>query len=153
MRRGWQLTSLAFLALSVRALVHSLEFPLNDSLGPGPGFFPFWLSLIGGGLAIVLLVQVTWAGVEAAAGGSLIPDRPAASRVGRVLVSLVGVVVLLTPLGFRLTALLFIGYVLIALGVRTWWLIAVLAVAGSFGVFHVFYHWLTVPLPVGVLGI
>ena len=27
------------------------------------------------------------------------------------------------------------------------------ALAGSFGVFHVFYHWLKVPLPMGVLGI
>ena len=40
-----------------------------------------------------------------------------------------------------------------ALGVRTWWVVAAFAAAGSFGVFHVFYHWLKVPLPIGALGI
>jgi putative tricarboxylic transport membrane protein len=25
--------------------------------------------------------------------------------------------------------------------------------AGSFGVFHVFYYWLKVPLPIGALGL
>jgi hypothetical protein len=31
--------------------------------------------------------------------------------------------------------------------------IAATALLGSFGVFHVFYHWLKVPLPIGQLGI
>jgi hypothetical protein len=37
--------------------------------------------------------------------------------------------------------------------VRNWWVTAVFAVAGSFGVFHAFYYWLKVPLPIGIFGI
>jgi putative tricarboxylic transport membrane protein len=152
MRRGWQIASLSFLAVSAVALAQSLQFSLTDPLGPGPGFFPFWLSLIGGFLALVLLVQVGRARAEAASG-VLIPDRPAALRVLGILLGLTGATVLLEPLGFRLTLLLFNTYLLLALGVRNRWVTVVVAVAGSFGVFHVFYHWLKVPLPVGALGI
>ena len=153
MRRGWQIASLAFLGLSALALVQSLEFRLTDALGPGPGFFPFWLSLVGGILALLLFAQVTWGGAEAVPAGRLLPEGPAAWRVARVLLGLAGAAALLTPLGFRLSVLLFAAYLLAALGVRRWWLIALFSLAGSFGVFHVFYHWLRVPLPVGPLGI
>ena len=57
------------------------------------------------------------------------------------------------PLEFRLAVAAFTAFLLTALGARRWWVIALFALTGSFGVFHVFYHWLKVPLPVGVLGL
>jgi hypothetical protein len=70
-----------------------------------------------------------------------------------VLFALTVAAALLEPLGFRLTMLPFIAGLLLALGARSLLAVALCAVAGSFGVFHVFYHWLKVPLPIGVLGI
>ena len=67
--------------------------------------------------------------------------------------ALLGATLLLDPLGFRLTLALFCAGVLLALGIRRPWVVAVFALAGGFGVFHVFYHWLKVPLPIGLLGI
>ncbi len=150
MRRGWQLASVGFLALFIGALVQSLALSLRDQLGPGPGFFPFWLSLIGALLAGILFFQVRgWPVAE----DSVMPDRAARVRVGAVLVALVVATALMGPIGFRLTFLAFNAYVLVALGVRNAWAITLFAGAGSFGVFHVFDSWLQVPLPVGVLGI
>jgi hypothetical protein len=63
------------------------------------------------------------------------------------------VVVFLNPLGFRVSLLLFLFFLPIFLGVRNWLVIPILAVAGSFGVFHVFYYWLKLPLPIGIFGI
>ena len=57
------------------------------------------------------------------------------------------------PLGFRLTMLAFIAGLLAALGARSPAAILITALAGSFGVFHVFYYWLKVPLPIGLLGV
>lgn len=153
MRRGWQIACLAFLAVSLVWMRESLTFPLKDALGPGPGFFPFWLSLVGAGLSVALFVQVSRPGVAEGALARVLPSRPGALRVLRVLAGLLGAALLLEPLGFRLALLLFNAYLLVALGVRTWWVVALFAVAGSFGVFHVFYHWLKVPLPIGALGI
>jgi hypothetical protein len=70
-----------------------------------------------------------------------------------VLVGLTAVAALLTPLGFRLTALAFIASLLVALGARRWWVVAAFALGGSFGVFHVFAEWLAVPLPTGAFGL
>ena len=150
--RAWQVASVAFLALCAFALVESLQLSLGGPLGPGPGFFPFWLGLIGGVLAVALLVQVSLGRAEIPRT-IVVPERPAARRVGLVLLGLGGAAALLEPLGFRLTLALFNVYLLTGLGVRNPWVTAVFALAGSFGVFYVFYQWLKVPLPIGALGL
>ena len=54
--------------------------------------------------------------------------------------------------GFRLAMLVFNAVLVIALGERRWWVIAVFAVLGSVGVYYVFTTWLDVLLPVGPFG-
>jgi putative tricarboxylic transport membrane protein len=151
--RAWQAASVAFLALFGLVLAESRALSLRDALGPGPGFFPFWLALAGTGLAVLLLAQARRSRPHAPPGVPLMPRAAAGRRVLAVLASLVGVALLLDPLGFRLTIAAFSAFLLTALGVRRWWVTALFALAGGFGVFHVFYHWLKVPLPVGVLGL
>jgi len=141
------------LGLFAAALVTSLDYSLSDALGPGPGFFPFWLSAIGAALTVGMLVEIARGSMLADAGVTILPDRPAAVQAGSVLIALIVAAAALEPLGFRLTMLVFVAGLLPALGARSWIAIAVCAVAGSFGVFHVFYYWLKVPLPIGVLGI
>jgi putative tricarboxylic transport membrane protein len=141
------------LGIFIPALITSLGYSLTDALGPGPGFFPFWLSLIGIALTGTMLVQLARGRVFANAAAQLLPDRQAALQAGAVLVALTVAGALLEPLGFRLTMLPFIAGLLIVLGARSLIAIALTAIAGSFGVFHVFYYWLKVPLPIGALGI
>jgi len=134
-------------------MVESFQYPYHDRLGPGPGFFPFWLSLITGVLSLALLIQTTRS-MSATEGAAILPsDRPAMVRVAVNLIALVIGMAIFEPLGFRLTLLLFLLFLPYGLGVRKWWAIVIFAVAGSFGVFHVFYYWLKVPLPIGLLGI
>jgi putative tricarboxylic transport membrane protein len=152
-RRGWQVACVCLLGIFIPALITSLGYSLTDALGPGPGFFPFWLSLIGIALTGTMLVQLARGRVFADAAAELLPDRQAALQAGAVLVALTVAGALLEPLGFRLTMLPFIAGLLIVLGARSLIAIALTAIAGSFGVFHVFYYWLKVPLPIGALGI
>ena len=153
MRRGWQVACICLLGIFVPALITSLGYSLTDALGPGPGFFPFWLSLIGIALTGAMLVQLARGSIFADAAVEILPDRQAALQAGAVLVALTVAAALLEPLGFRLTMLPFIAGLLLVLGARSLLAIALTAVAGSFGVFHVFYYWLKVPLPIGALGI
>jgi putative tricarboxylic transport membrane protein len=148
---GWQVACLCLLGIFVPALVTSLGYSLTDALGPGPGFFPFWLSLIGALLSAAILVQVTLAPTDADVPRSLVPDRQVALQALGVLVALAAAAALLEPLGYRLTMLPFIAGLLLILGARSPIAISVTALAGSFGVFHVFYHWLKVPLPISEL--
>lgn len=151
MRRGRVIACVCLLGIFLAALVTSLDYSLTDSLGPGPGFFPFWLSLIGGALTIAMLVDALRSREKDTSG--VLPDGKAALQAGAVLIALVAAAVLLEPLGFRLTMLVFIAGLLAALGARSLPGIAVTALALSFGVFHVFYYWLKVPLPVGAFGL
>ena len=48
--------------------------------------------------------------------------------------------------------LVFNAALVIVLGDRRWWVIAVFAFLGSFGVYYVFTTWLDVLLPVGQIG-
>jgi putative tricarboxylic transport membrane protein len=153
MRRGWQVACLCLLGIFVPALITSLGYSLTDALGPGPGFFPFWLSAIGIALTGGMLVQLARGSIVSDDAVALLPSRQVALQAGAVLVALTVAAALLEPLGFRLTMLPFIAGLLLALGARSLLAIALTAVAGSFGVFHVFYYWLKVPLPIGVLGI
>jgi len=128
----------------------ALGYSLKDALGPGAGFFPFWLGLLGVVLALSLLVQSFRNKVPAT---PLLPRGEGARRAGALLLGLILAALALQPLGFRLAMLAFTAGLLVALGLRRPLAIAAFALAASFGLFHVFYHWLQVPLPIGVFGI
>lgn len=225
MKRGWQIATLGFLAFAGLMLVigifgapfiNARPLPLRDTLGPGPGFFPMWLSLLalalGAALFVevsrqpadadgadapypladasvvkqlaiisVLLVAAAWKypefpllqkiGVSSdlirgtlatiIAGGSALAlaalpgqheemsENGALLRIAAVLGLLTLTASALDPLGFRLSAFLFTGLLLYALGIRSPLVLLIFMLAASLGVFYVFYHGLSVPLPIG----
>jgi len=128
-------------------------YSLRDALGPGAGFFPFWLGVLGMALCVALFIQSLRGGMIGEGSESLLPSGEGARRALAMLAGLAGAALLLQPLGFRLTMLAFTVGLLLALGVRRPVTLAVVALLSSFGLFHVFYHLLQVPLPVGALGI
>jgi putative tricarboxylic transport membrane protein len=127
-------------------------YSLSDTIGPGAGFFPFWLAVLGVALCLALLAQ-SWRGRTIGEGSlPLLPRGEGGKRAAVLLGGLVVGALLLQPLGFRLAMLLFTAGLLLALGVRRPVTIAIFALLSSFGLYHVFYQWLKVPLPTGVLG-
>lgn len=151
MKRGWQVAAGVLLAIFAFFAYESFQLSLRDSLGPGPGFFPFWLGVLGAVLAVVLLVQLHRNRVDLGEA-ALAFDRAGVRSVVLVLAGLIVATALLEVIGFRLSMLLLIAFLLVVLGVRRWMVIAICAGAGSFGVFHVFFDLLKVSLPVGILG-
>jgi len=144
--RGWRAAAVALFALFAFFVFESLQLSLSDALGPGPGFFPFWLGVLGAVLALVLLAQLRLGGVAPGAG-ELSFDRAGTRDVALVIAGLAAASAALELAGFRLAMLLLLIYLLVVLGVRRWLAIALFAAAGSFGVYHVFFDLLKVPLP------
>lgn len=151
MRRGWQIATGLMLLICVLWAWQSVQLSLFDRLGPGPGFFPFWLALLGSVLAVAVLVQVSASRAEGRE--TVFPRGAAAWRPAAVLLTVAMAGALMEWLGFRLAMLSFNVVLLVALGERRWWGIALFAVGGSFGVYYVFNSLLDVILPVGVFGI
>lgn len=157
MRQGRLIATGAMLAFCLFALWQSLLLSLTDRLGPGPGFFPFWLALIGIVLAVALLIATAREPREPTARDVLsdeahiLPHGPGALRWLAIVVLLAAATLAMTVVGFRISMLVFNAALVIALGERRWWAIALFAVLGSFGVYYVFTTWLDVLLPTGWL--
>lgn len=139
-------------ALFVVMAVTAYGYGLRDRLGPGSGFFPFWLGAVGAVLSGALVILSLRGDSIGDGGEAEWPDRAGAIRSVTLLIGLFAAAFLFEPLGFRLTALAFTALLLFALGVRRPVVITVFALVSSFGLFHVFYYWLKVPLPFGALG-
>jgi putative tricarboxylic transport membrane protein len=143
MKRGWQAAVVMLLAVFAFFAFESLRLSLRDALGPGPGFFPFWLSVAGAGLGIALLVQLHLGRADIEAEALKFALRPVVLVLGGLVVATAA----LEWLGFRLAMLGLLVYLLLILGARNWLAIAVFSLAGSFGVYHLFSALLKVPLP------
>jgi putative tricarboxylic transport membrane protein len=149
--RPHQVAGIALILGSGWAMREALHLQYYSSLGPGPGFFPFWIALLLGLLGGVMLYQAS-VRPSLPSAGRVLPDRAGGQRITALVIALCAPILVLELLGFRLTMLAFMVAVLKILGCRGVVVPALIAVAGSFGVYHVFVQWLGVPLPLGRLG-
>ena len=151
MGRLYRITGVVLLLLAGFVAVESLRFRYDTSLGPGPGFFPFWLAVLLGALAIVMLFQAGLGRLEPMPS-DFFASRGGYLRMGAVVVAMVATTLLLEPVGFCLTMLAVYLFLLLTLGRQRAIVMALVALGGSFGVYHLFVRWLKVPLPRGLLG-
>ena len=151
MQRPHQLTGMLLLCIAIYVGIESLKLRYYTSIGPGPGFFPLWLSIILGVLALAMLGQATL-GAAAPLPRDFFADRGGYVRMAVVAVSLLASALLLERIGFRLTMLAVYMVLLWGLGRRRVASNLLFAFIGSFGVYFVFVQWLSVPLPVSTFG-
>jgi putative tricarboxylic transport membrane protein len=135
----------AGLALAAIALSEAGRLPFGTARNPGPGFLPWWISLLLGALALGLLAQAVRAHPTPG------PARGWGLRVGGLLAVLAGYVLVLETLGYPASTFLLVLFMLRVVEPRRWPValgVAGLAAAGSY---LVFAAWLKVPLPPGPL--
>lgn len=152
MKRPYQISAMAILLFAVFIGQQAIRMRYYTYEGPGPGFLPLWLSIILGVLAATMFLQATFGRSEPMPQDFVAP-RVGYIRLGAIIAAMVWAVALITPLGFRLTVLPFLVFLLMVLGRQKPAVTAAVALAGSFGVYYVFVDWLGVPLPVGMFGI
>lgn len=151
MRRPYQIAGTCLFLLAVFVAYEALALKYYTNLGPGPGFFPFWLALLLGGLSLTMILQAN-VGTPEIRPADFFADRVGYLRMGAVVLALMGTTALVEVLGFRLTMFAVYVFLLCALGRPGLLLTLVISLAGSVGVYHVFDRWLKVPLPTGPFG-
>jgi len=116
------------------------------SLGPGPGFFPFWLGVVMGGLSLVWFFQASHLKIGPKAA-SLLPQGEGMRRLLSVLVALLLSTFVMDYIGFQLSMFFLLVFLLRVHGQQGRWITLIVAVAGSAGIFHLFGSYLDVQLP------
>lgn len=151
MNRPYQITGVVFLLLAAFIAWESLELKFYTYIGPGPGFFPFWLSMALGLLAVLMILQATFRQPEPMPE-DFFACRAGYLRAGAIVLALTVTTALMEIVGFQLTMLGTILFLLFALGRPSLIVTLLVSVAGSFGCFYLFDRWLKVPLPTGLFG-
>jgi putative tricarboxylic transport membrane protein len=151
MRRIYQVAGLAILAAAGWLIHGASSMQYYSSLGPGPGFFPFWLAACLAGLAVLMIAQATFGAAEAMPK-DFWPERGGVVRILGLVLALAGAAMFLESAGFAVTVFAMSILALRLLGQRS--LLATLIVAGiaGFGVYFLFTRWLGVALPAGLLA-
>jgi putative tricarboxylic transport membrane protein len=151
-QRIHQIAALCFLVFSTLVVWESVDLEYYSELGPGPGFFPFWLGIGLGVLSIVWIVQVSGRSGRPK-DGAFLPREGGIMRIGSSLAALVVLAGLMNRLGFQLTMFSFLVFLMMVLGRQRFWVTLIIALLGSVGVYHLFGKYLDVSLPVSSMAI
>ncbi len=148
MKRPYQITALVLFLFAIFVGYKSLQLKFYTSLGPGPGFFPLWLSLALAGLAGAMFYQSTLGKPEPMAP-DFFDSKLGYLRALAICGAWIWATVMLVPLGYRLTMLVFFPSLLLSLGRVKWTTILLFTVIGSLLAYDVFMLVLRVNLPLG----
>lgn len=146
MTRIYQASSLGILAFAGWVMLESRKLDYYTGLGPGPGFFPFWLGLVMAGLSLAWFIQVSRGQLETLVDG-FYPSRVGWMRMISIVVAMVLFGLLVDTIGFQLMMFSFLLFMLTVLGRQNIFLTLTICIIGSFGLFFLFKGYLDVQLP------
>lgn len=145
MARRDAVAAAALLLFAAVAAVESARLlPFGVVRNPGPGFFPWWMSLALGCLALALLAQSRPARAVARRGE---PDR--VLKVAGVLAVLGVYSFVLDAIGYPLATFVVVLFMFRVTEPHRWPLVVGMALLAAGGSYVVFAVWLDVPLPAG----
>lgn len=142
--------ALLFLAVSALVIADSarLGFRWQEGIGPGAGYFPFYVALIMGGASSINLVRAL---VQARVPGETFVSRPAFAQVLAVLLPLLAFVAAIAVIGIYVSAAIFITLFMMYFGRYALYRSAPVGLAVALVLFFLFEKWFLVPLPKGPL--
>jgi len=151
LRRPHQIAGGLLLAIGLFVIWQALSLRYYTSIGPGPGFFSFWLGVMLSLLAVAMIAIATWRRPEPLPQ-PMFTDMRGYLGIAAVIAALVFAGLAIRPLGYSLTMLVIL-FVLLRIGGGSWRVTVLGSLLGSFGIYSLFVHWLRVPLPTGLLGL
>jgi putative tricarboxylic transport membrane protein len=140
--------SLVFFALVM--IRESLRLPVGwTSVGPGAGFFPFWLSLGVVLSAVIVLVQSLQPATRGSDAEPFIRAR-AWKPLLVVFLPMAGVIALIDYLGIYLGGTLYLAGYTRLVGRFRWVSVIAVSVLIPVVLFFIFERWFLLPLPKGI---
>jgi putative tricarboxylic transport membrane protein len=152
MRRDDLMSALICLGFSLFIIVESYRLDIGTFHSPQAGFLPFFAAIVLAILSLVLFLTAGSAKLEAP--DKIIPsfNRERFPKILYVALSVFIYAMLLNPVGFLITTILFIGFLLKAVESQRWYVVVAVAGSASMGSYLIFDVLLKVQLPKGLLG-
>ena len=139
-------SSLFFMAMGGFLAWQSVALKIGTARVPGPGFFPFCLSLVLVGVSLIIFFQ----GMKRS---SHTPEKGLKrSRVAIALGAIFAFPLVMEPAGYLVSTFLLMGLLLKLMTKKAWWFAPGVACIISLASYLLFKVWLKVLLPSGVLG-
>jgi len=151
--KKYELTSsLAWMSVGLFFCMGSIALGLGRLHEPGPGFFPFIMSVCLISFSLIHFMS-SWANVgQLSADGSFWPGTDGIKRIAFMNVLLLAFVLALNYLGFVLTTLLFMFCLLKFVEPQKWFTIFYVTGLSTGLSYFIFEVWLRANLPTGFLG-
>lgn len=139
-------SSLCLIVIGLLTAWQAQKLSVGDYHAPGPGFFPFYLSL----LLIITGIAIFIQGLREKPA-----EEEAAPRKMRVAITLAAIFIypfLLEPLGYLLTTFLLMLLCIRMMLKKVWWFAPAVSVVIALFSYIIFKVWLQVLLPAGLMG-
>lgn len=130
--------------------VGSLRYPVGTIRQPGPGFFPLIAGSLLIALSLLFYIQLARSGKKRQ-DGAFWTDVPRTLKMTRVIAALILYAVCMQIVGFFLSTLLFLAFLLRGVDPQRWSVVIITSVSGTVFSYFIFRMWLDVPLPGGIL--
>ncbi len=139
-------SALFLMALGAFMAWQAQKLSLGTPRMPGPGFFPFWLSIL---LLLVALV-ILWQGIKGKPG-----ETKGSLKWGRVILALGAIFIyalVLEQIGYLICTFVLMTFLLIMMGKKAWWFAPSVSAVITLASYVLFKVWLEVLLPRGLIG-
>jgi len=146
-----RLSSLICMVISALICFGSIKLSLGRIQNPGPGFFSFIAGAVLGILSIAVFLR-NFRSSAKEERNFFWPDLRRGLKLICACIALILYAIGMNLLGFFFSTILFLGFLLRAIGSQRWSLTIYISILGSALSYVIFQFWLDVPLPKGIWG-
>jgi hypothetical protein len=146
------LMSLFWFILALLICYGSYRMDIGTPSSPGPGFIPFLSALVMAASSLSILIGIILKKLKGPKTEGSAWSLHGFREVGLLVLSLLGFMSLLNLLGFALSTLLFMAFLLKVVGFQKWKTVILGSLFTSVGAFLLFQWVLKCQLPAGITG-
>jgi len=153
MKKADQWSGLVLIILAGLICWGSIFLPYGNIHNPGPGFFPLWLGIILGAMAIGFILKAAWQKEGGKVLRDILAEKVRWEKVLFVLLALALYGYLMNFLGYLIVTFLLMAFLLRFIEPQPWKPVIGWTLLGSLGSYLIFEVWMKLRLPKGLLGI
>lgn len=153
MKKADQWSGLVLIVIAGFISWGAISLPYGNIHNPGPGFFPLWLGIILGAMALGLILKSARQREGSKTLQDILVEKVRWEKVLLVLIALVLYAALMNILGFLIVTVLLMFFLLYFIEPHPWKTVVGWTLVGAVGSYMVFEVWMKLRLPKGFLGI